>query len=226
MCGRFVQQLPPEMLARLFGIAGPLPNLKPSFNLGPRQDAGVIRRNPSTGERHLDALNWGLLPHFTKDLKAAPRPINARGETVASNGMFRAAFAARRCIIPADAFYEWQIIPGGTPSKPAKQPWAIARTDAAPLAFGGIWESWRAPDGGIIRSFAIITTAANEEMRMFHDRMPIILESGDWAGWLGETGVAPELRAAQAGTLKFWQVSSEVNSVRNDHAGLMAKLPG
>jgi putative SOS response-associated peptidase YedK len=223
MCGRFVNQVPPEILARLFGTVNPLPNLKPSFNIAPRQDAAAVRRHPQTGALHLDLLNWGLLPHFTKDAKAAPRPINARAETLASNGLFRGAFVSRRCIIPADAFYEWQTIPGGTPSRPNKQPWAIARADGATLAFAGLWEGWRAPDGGILRSFAIVTTVANEAMTRFHDRMPVILERPDWPAWLGETPAppAPLLRPAAAGTLRFWQVSPAVNSVRNDASALL-----
>ena len=102
----------------------------------------MVRRHPETGERRLDALRWGLVPHFTKDLKACKRPINARSETIGS-GMFRGALAARRCLVPADAFYEWKAVADG------KQPYAIARADGAPLAFAGLWEGWRDPAGEV-----------------------------------------------------------------------------
>jgi putative SOS response-associated peptidase YedK len=122
-----------------------------------------------------------LVPHFTKDLKTARRPINARAETVASSGMFRGALAARRCLVPADAFYEWKAVADG------KQPYAIARADGSPLAFARLWEGWRSPDGETLRTFTIITTSANAEMAQLHDRMPVALEPIDWPHWLGET---------------------------------------
>jgi len=100
----------------------------------------VIRRHPNTGERRLDTLQWGLIPHFTTDLKTARKPINGRSETVATSGMFRDALRARRCLVPADAFYEWRAQQNG------KQPFAIARHDGTPLAFAGVWEGWRSPD--------------------------------------------------------------------------------
>src|SRR5690349_3249548 len=106
MCGRFASFLPAEAIARLFRTVNPLPNLAPSWNLAPSQDAPVVRRHPKTGERHLDLLRWGLIPYFTQDPKGGRKPINARAETVASSGMFRAAFERRRCLVPAAAFYD------------------------------------------------------------------------------------------------------------------------
>ena len=135
---------------------------------------------PDTGERHLDALRWGLLPHFTKDAEHARRPINARAETVATAGMYRGAFARRRCLVPAAAFYEWKVIEGG------KQPYAIARADGGTLALGGIWESWRAPGGEVERSFAIVTTRPNAEMALLHNRMPVVVRFGS----TGQPGLA------------------------------------
>jgi putative SOS response-associated peptidase YedK len=220
MCGRFSSTLSAEFIRRLFGTDGDLPNLGPSWNLAPSQDALVVRHHPGMGIRRLDALKWGLVPHFTKDLKEARKPINARAESVATSGMFRGAFAARRGIVPAGLFYEWQKV--GT----AKQPYAIARADQAPLAFGGIWEGWRSPDGEVLRTFAIITTAANREMSELHDRMPLVLEEPDWRLWLGEdAGDATELlRPAPNGTLKAWPVSPRVNSPRNNDARLIEPL--
>ena len=144
----------------------PVPNVAPSWNVAPTQNATVVRRHPETGERHLDLLTWGLVPHWTKDIHQARRPINARAETVATSAMFRGALAQRRCLVPADAFYEWKAMPGG------KQPYAIARQDGAPLAFAGLWEGWRWPNGDVLRTFAIITTEANATMTDIHDRMP------------------------------------------------------
>ena len=124
MCGRYANHLPPGAIARLFRTVNPLPNIAPTWNLAPSQDALVVRRHPNTGERRLDVLRWGLLPHFSTDPQHARRPINASAETVASSGMFRDAFAARRCLVPDAAFYEWQAVPGSS-----KQPYAIARAE-------------------------------------------------------------------------------------------------
>ena len=221
MCGRFASTLSAEFIRRLFETEDEAPNLPPSWNIAPSQDALVVRRHPATGVRRLDALRWGLVPHFTKQLKGAPRPINARAETVASANLFRGAFTARRCLVPAECFYEWHKIGAG------KQPYAIARRDGAPLALGGIWEGWRSKEGEVIRSFAIITTAANAEMLALHDRMPLVLEPADWPLWLGETGgdAAALLRPAPDGTLSPWQVSSRVNSPKANDAELVLPVP-
>ncbi len=119
MCGRYASFLPTEAIRRTFRTVNPLPNLEPSWNVAPTQMAPVVRRHPETGERHLDLLQWGLLPHFTKDPERARRPINARAETVTTSAMFRGAFAQRRCILPAEVFYEWRVAPAASrPSSP------------------------------------------------------------------------------------------------------------
>ena len=217
MCGRFASQLPAELIAQLFRTSNPLPNLAPSWNVAPTQAAMVIRRHPESGERHLDLLRWGLVPHFTKDLKACKRPINARSETIATSGMFRGALKTRRCLVPADAFYEWKALPNG------KQPFAIARTDGSPLAFAGLWESWRDPAGDVLRTFTIATTAANTDMAPLHDRMPVILEQEAWPRWLSQEAADPAglLRPAAGGVVRLWPVSRAVNSVRNNGARLL-----
>ena len=217
MCGRFASQLPPELLRRAFATLGDIPNTPPSWNVAPTQAALVVRRHPETGDRRLDALRWGLVPHFTKDLKACKWPINARSETIASSGMFRGALATRRCLVPADAFYEWKAMPDG------KQPYAIARADGAPLAFAGLWEGWRDPSGEVLRTFTIATTAANDDMAPLHDRMPVILDPDDWPVWLGEEAGEPAdlLRPAPPGTVRLWPVSRTVNSVRNNGPELL-----
>ena len=220
MCGRFASYLPPDAVRALFRTKNAVPNLPPSWNVAPTQAAMVVRLNPETNDRHLDLLKWGLIPHFTKDLKAARKPINARSETAASSGMFRGALERRRCLIHADAFYEWRAMPDG------KQPYAIGRKDGAPLAFAGIWEGWREPDGETMRSFAILTTSANATMHTLHDRMPVILEEEHWPVWLGERAGEPTglMRPANDGLLHLWAVSRAVNSVRNNGSDLLDRI--
>ena len=208
------------LFARLFGTTNASINFAPSWNVAPTQQAMVIRRHPNSGERQLDLLQWGLVPHFTKELKTARRPINARCETAGSSSMFRGALTDRRCIVPADAFYEWRTMPDG------KQPYAVVRWDGAPLAFAGLWESWRDPAGEVIRSFAILTTTTNSTMRTLHDRMPVILEPAAWPVWLGEApGAADSLmRPASDDVLRLWAVSRAVNSVRNNFPDLLDRI--
>ena len=219
MCGRFASFLPAEAIARLFRTVDTIPNLGPSWNLAPSQPALVVRRHPKTGERHLDVLTWGFLPYWTRDPKHARRPINAKAETVASSAMFRDAFARRRCLVPASAFYEWQPVPGTK----RKQPLAIARQDGGPLALAGVWEGWRGPAEEVIRSFAIITSDANTLVRPLHDRMPALIEEADWPLWLGERegDAAALLRPAPEGILRLWPVSSKVNSPDNNEPSLL-----
>jgi putative SOS response-associated peptidase YedK len=218
MCGRFASNLPPEAIAALFRTKNELPNLGPKWNVAPTQDALVVRRHPQTGERHLGILVWGFLPYWTKDPRQARRPINAKCETVATSGMFRDAFARRRCIVPATAIYEWRPVEGKQ-----KQPFAIARQDGKPLALAGIWERWREPGGEVTRSFAIITTDSNQLVGRIHNRMPVILEEPDWPLWLGETDGNPALLLRPAGesTLCMWPVSRSVNSVQNEGPQLL-----
>ena len=221
MCGRFASTTPPEAVARRFKTTGQVSNAAPSWNVAPSQPAMVVRRHPETGERRLDLLAWGLVPHWTKDLAKARKPINARAETVATSPMFREAFQRRRCIVPADAFYEWQAQESGP-----KQPYAIARRDGEMLAFAGIWEGWRGPAGEILRTFSIIVTAANEDLAPIHDRMPVILEQRDWPAWLGDQEADPAelLRPAEAGTVRIWPVSARVNKPANNDAALLEPI--
>jgi putative SOS response-associated peptidase YedK len=144
----------------------------------------------------------GLVPYFTKDLKKARRPINARSETVATSGMFREAFAKRRCLVPAPIYYEWRDDPDG------KTPFAVARVDGEPVAFAGIWEEWRSPEGEKLSTFATITTDANTLLASIQDRMPVIIERADWSVWLGEAAGDPSalLRPAPEDVLRFWPV--------------------
>jgi putative SOS response-associated peptidase YedK len=220
MCRRYASFLPAEAMRRTFRTVNPLPHLDPSWNVPPMSFAPIVRRHPETGERHLDLLQWSLLPYFTKDPVHARRPINARAEAVAKSGMFRRAFELRRAIVPADTFYEWRVVANG------KQPYAIARHDGQPMAFAGLWEGFRWPDGTVTRSFAIITTAANAEIAELHDRMPVILEPADWPVWLGEAAGDPGslLHPPADGTLRTWPVDRRVNSPKNNDPELLEPI--
>jgi putative SOS response-associated peptidase YedK len=216
MCGRYASFLPAEALRALFHTVNPTPNWEPTWNMAPTRDAPVVRLHPQTRARHLDLLRWGLVPHWAKDAKSVRQPINARAETLATAPMFRDALAQRRCLVPADVFYEWQATENG------KQPYAIARADGQPMVFAGLWEGWRGADGTVLRTFTIVTTNANPVLRPLHERMPVILESGDWPAWLGETeGESAALLRPSAAELRVWRVGKAVNNVRNDNASLL-----
>jgi putative SOS response-associated peptidase YedK len=216
MCGRYASYLPADLISRLFSTVNPPPNVRPTWNMAPSQGAMVVRR-ADDGARHLDVLKWGLVPYSSKDLKKARKPINARSETVASSAMFRAAFAERRCLVPAAAYYEWRD------DADAKVPFAIARQDGDPVAFAGIWDSWTSPEGERIQTFATMTTEANAMVRDIQERMPVIIEPEDWAMWLGEVEGDPQalLRPAPENVLRLWPVDRRVNKVANDGPDLL-----
>lgn len=147
-------------LARQFRLRMdvPLPNFEPSWRVATTDPAPVVRRHPESGERRLDVLRWGLVPHWTKEPARALRPVNARSDTVSTSSMFRAAYRERRCLVPTNGWYEWQKQPDGR-----KQAHAFARLDEQPMAFAGIWESVRWPDGEVLRTFTIVTTEPSPE---------------------------------------------------------------
>ncbi|HME22582.1 MAG TPA: SOS response-associated peptidase [Acetobacteraceae bacterium] len=216
MCGRYASFLPAEALRALFHTVNPTPNWEPTWNMAPTRDAPVVRLHPETRARHLDLLRWGLVPHWAKDAKSVRQPINARAETAATAPMFRDAMARRRCLVPADVFYEWRATEQG------KQPFAIARADGQPMAFAGLWEGWRGADGTVLRTFTIVTTNANPVLRPLHERMPVILEPVGWPVWLGEVLSDPAaLLRPSAAELRVWPIGTAVNNVRNDTAALL-----
>lgn len=236
MCGRYSLTASVEEMRRLLGFAGPLPNLPPRYNIAPTQAVPVVRLD-ADGERELAQVRWGLVPAWTKstgskDLEIGARLINARGESVAEKAAFRVGFHKRRCLVPADGFYEWQA---GAPDKTAaKAPYRIGLKSggieggapaALPLfAFAGLWERWdRALDRKPVESCAIITTVANELLRPIHGRMPVILAPEDYARWL-DPATSPALAQAllkpyPSDAMLAYPVSTRVNSVRNDDAG-------
>ncbi len=182
MCGRYSITKPVEAMRQLFDFAGPLPNLPARYNVAPTQEVPIIRSQGGDGDggggRALAMLRWGLIPFWAKEPSIAYRMINARAETVATKPAFRAAFRARRCLVPADGFYEWQK------RGRAKQPFRIVLKGEALFAFAGLWERWSGGEGEVIESCTIIVTEANELLRPIHDRMPVILDPADLGAWL------------------------------------------
>lgn len=220
MCGRFVQKANLDVLIAAFDIAGgQRPNAPVRYNIAPTQSALVVRFNPQTGQRQLDPLSFGLVPLWAKDRSRAASLMNARGERLAEKPTFREAFAERRCLIPADAFYEWQ----GEGRN--KQPYAVRPAEPDGLfAFAGIWERWRDPASREIhRSFAIVTTAANSLLAPLHERMPVILPPASWPLWLGEQpGDAQSLiRPYPPEAMRVYPVDAAVGNVANDDAALL-----
>lgn len=217
MCTRYAQHTEIKQLGIRFGVRQALPNTRPNYNVAPTHKVPVVRRNPETGERHLDLLQWGLVPRWAQDPKSTNRPTNARSETIATSPMFKDAFKARRCLVPADAYYEWRTEDG------VKQPYAFARSDGDQVVFAGLWEGWKSPEGEILRTFTIATTTPNEDVQHIHDRMPVVLEPDSWPIWLGEAEGDPLalLKPAGLGVIHFWRVGRAVGNVRSEGAQLL-----
>lgn len=222
MCGRFALTLPHDALARLFAAApaNDLPPL-PQFNICPTQQVHVVVSGESG--RQLRAMRWGFVPQWYKSPSDGPLLINARAETIADKPAFRAAVRARRCLIPADGFYEWTKGEGD-----ARLPWYIRRRDEAPLVMAGIWQDWQPPGQERLVTCAVVTTAASPDVAQLHDRMPVILPPQDWPLWLGEAGhgAAVLMRPAPAGELEAWRVDTAVNSNRAEGAQLRTPSAG
>lgn len=227
MCGRYVSAAPVEDLAKYFSATMPEHTLEANFNVAPTTDVYAVRADQ--GERSLTAMRWGLVPFWAKDLKIGSRMINARSESVADKPAFRRAFSKRRCLLPADGFYEWQKIDG----QKAKQPWFIHRVDDEPLVFAGLYEFWHPKDSDgndiddadLVVSCTILTTSANDTMAPIHDRMPVMLAPRVWDEWLDPASdldtVSNLMVPAPESLLTMYPVSTAVNSVRNNGAELV-----
>jgi putative SOS response-associated peptidase YedK len=219
MCGRFIQRASGDDLAERFHLAAP-PAVTPRYNLAPSQPVWAIR--VAGGVRELVALRWGLVPAWSPEPRTSYSTHNARAETAVEKPTYRQAFRRRRCLIPADGFYEWQAIGKG------KQPYCIAPADGRPLAFAGLWERW-ARDGQVLESCTILVTQANEIMAPIHDRMPAILDPAAEARWLDPeltdpAALQPLLVPCPPERLRVWPVSPAVNSTRHDGPDLMAPV--
>lgn len=229
MCGRFFLARLVERVADEFGatitdvIASTAPSLpspnNPRYNIAPSQRVLVVRAH-ADGERRLAPVRWGLIPHWSRDESIGSRLINARSETAREKPAYRDAMRHRRCLVPADGFYEWKRTAG------SKRPMLIRRADGRSLAMGGLWESWSDPQTeNTIETLAVLTCAPNALMGTIHDRMPVLLEPEHWDAWLDPAtdmdAIAPMLAPAPDGVLKAHPVSSRVNSPSNDDPGLI-----
>lgn len=217
MCGRFTLTSAPAILRNAFDYAEQ-PNFPPRYNIAPTQPIAVVLGGP--GGRHFQLMRWGLIPAWVSDPKAFSLVINARSETVLEKPAFRNAVRRRRCLVPADGYYEWQNAGG------RKQPFFIHPRDGAPMGLAALAETWVGPNGEEQDTVAILTAAAQQEMAHLHARVPVVIAPRDYACWLdgGEVGTEQAVALLQppaAGSLAWHPVSSEVNRVANDHAGLL-----
>jgi len=227
MCGRIIQSSRPFRLAIVEGLDvsdSRMANIRPRYNAAPSQELLVIRQNHKTGERSLDLIKWGLVPHWCNDPKGGPKPINAKAESVSRLPMFRDAYALRRCIVPVDGFFEWRAIKGAR----AKQPYAIAMKDGSPFGLAGLWENWRNPrTAEWERTFAIITVPSNALVGQIHHRMPAILEPATYDRWLGPEPDPRELLITHPSEpMMMWPISTRVNAPENDDPALLDRTTG
>ena len=213
MCGRYTLKTPVEELAEEFGFEASSVELPPNYNVAPTQEVAAILEED--GKRRLELLRWGLIPSWADDPSIGSRMINARSETAPEKPSFRRAFRERRCLIPADGFYEWQRTNG------AKQPFYIRMKEEHPFAFAGLWESWKDEDGPEIRSCTILTTKPNALAAEIHDRMPVILPAGSYDAWLDPETGRDELYGLLApypeDEMEAYPVSRFVNSPQNNN---------
>jgi len=217
MCGRYTETLAkPEIISRFQVAKDYFQDFKTSYNIAPTQTVPVVTRD-NLNELH--GFRWGLIPSWAKDSSIGNHMINARAETITEKMSFKIPFKWRRCLIPADGFYEWKKAESG------KTPMYIHRTDRAPFAFAGLWSSWAEPGGEEICSCTIITTEANRVMQPIHDRMPVILKKEDETLWLNsnteEKQLLDMLRPAGEGDLLAHEVSKKVNDPGNDYPELL-----
>ena len=225
MCGRFTLHHPRQEIQDFFQVTVP-PLYEPRYNIAPTQPVLIVRENPYLDDGHLEAEHvvWGLIPPWAEDPKIGDKMINARCETAAEKASYKHALRRRRCIIPVSGFYEWQTGAGGQ-----KQPYLVKSTSNEPLALGGLWETWHGPNGEMIESCTILTTAAVDTLRDLHDRMPVIIPPDNMPVWLDRrdedlAGLARYFTNAAKCDLELQAVSTAVNSVRNDGPELIRPL--
>jgi putative SOS response-associated peptidase YedK len=250
MCGRYASAKDPDALVEEFEVEESLVDkpLQPDYNVAPTKSVyAVLSRHPegapdvSVVERQLRVVRWGLVPSWAKDRSIGSRMINARAETVAEKPAFRRAFSKRRCLLPADGYYEWYTptgnnVPMTSRGKPVKQPFYIHRSDGHSLAMAGLYEWWhdksleRDDPKAWLLTATIITTSATDAVGRIHDRMPVVVGAADWERWLdpavGDREIVESLMTpAQSEPLAAYPVSVRVNSVRNNGPELIEPLP-
>ncbi len=217
MCGRFTLIIPPSQLQQQYGTKNAA-NIAPRYNIAPTQPVAVIRPDVK-GARLMDIMYWGLVPSWAKDISIGSKLINARAETLTEKPSFRNAFRRRRCIIPANGFFEWQ--------KPSGQPYYFSSA-SGPLSLAGLWEHWTSPDGSDLLSCCIVTTEANSTVHPVHGRMPASLEGNAIDQWLSDTEDTDSLTALltprESNALQAWKVEKKVNRPANDFPELIEPL--
>ncbi|MCW2585131.1 MAG: yedK [Frankiales bacterium] len=221
MCGRYASSRRPDDLVTYFEVEQPPEQvLEPSWNVAPTDPVYAVVQRPSG--RQLRVLRWGLVPSWSSDAKGAARMINARMESVKDKPAFRKAYATRRCLVPADGYYEWK------PEGAAKQPYFLAERDGGPLAMAGLYEHWKSPDGDWLSTCTVITTTAPDELGEIHDRTPLLVPRDQWARWLDPEVPDPGeglLVPGTPGVLDAWPVGKDVGNVRNNGPHLVAPVP-
>jgi putative SOS response-associated peptidase YedK len=215
MCGRYAITLPPDAMRAMFGYRQQ-PNFPPRYNIAPTQPVPVVRAHE--GERQFILMRWGFIPGWVKDLKSFPLIINIRAESAAEKPSFRAALTRRRCLMPADGFYEWHRLNVGRQSE--NRAYLFRRPDRGLFAFAALWETWHSPDGSEIDTVALVNGPANGLMSAIHERCPVIVDPADHDAWLDPNAeakhVAPLLRPPPDDLLEMVRIGSAVNKVAND----------
>jgi putative SOS response-associated peptidase YedK len=220
MCGRFVITSPPAALRQVFGYIEQ-PNFPPRHNIAPTQPIPVIMLE--NGVRHFRLMRWGLLPAWVKDPRKFSLLINARAETIREKPAFKNAIRRRRCLIPADGYYEWQAFEN------RKRPYFIHRRDGQPLGLAGLAETWIGPNGEELDTVAIVTAQASADLAVLHHRVPVTIAPGDFASWLdcsddNADAVMALLNPPREGEFVWHEVSTRVNRVANDDAQLILPI--
>lgn len=219
MCGRYIIASPPDVLRWLFSY-GEQPNIPAQFNVAPTQPVPVVIFE--NGARHFQLMRWAFMPSWVKDPHQFALVINARSETIFEKPSFRNAIKRRRCLLPADGYYEWKASRGG------KQPYFIHRADGRPVAFAGVAETWSGPNGEEVDTVAIVTAAARPDMAALHDRVPVTIDPDNFERWLdcyaAENEIASLMVAPAEGTFIWHAVSPAVNRVANDGPELIVPL--
>jgi putative SOS response-associated peptidase YedK len=221
MCSRYSLTLPPEAVRAYFGYRD-TPNFPARYNIAPTQDVAVVCLDKE-GNRIFRLMRWGLLPHFVKDPKTFPTLINARSEEVLSKPSFRNAMKWRRCLIPADGFYEW------TGPKGAKRPFYLRAPERPLIALAGLYERWRDAEGGHLDTVAILTCPANDTVGVLHERMPVVLPPEHFDAWLDVRKTAPDAAAglltpAAEGLLEAVEMDPKINNSKVDEPGIQEPL--
>src|SRR5580700_1514612 len=223
MCGRYRLSRRKQLVEEYFDVSSDTDDWVPRFNIAPTQPVPVIRQHPQEARRDLSMMRWGLIPSWAKNTSGAARMINARSETADSLPAFREAIKLRRCLIPADGFYEWQR------QGSAKQPFCFEVNDSELFAFAGLWERWKDPSGQWIRSCSILTTKPNAVTSAVHDRMPVILDPDAYDLWLDPgmqnvAAVSDLLKPHDARLMRCYPVSTRINHVANDDEACSAPV--